>query len=107
MNLRFRTGLVMAVVALLAGATSFAQSSGEAIYKEKCVNCHGANGLANSGVSKLMKVKPVTDPEIRKLTEAEMIQLVRTGVGKMQAYKGELTEAQIKDSVDFFRRFLK
>jgi len=31
----------------------------------------------------------------------------RDGVGKMQAYKGELTETQIKDSVDYFRTFLK
>jgi cytochrome c6 len=97
----------MAVVALLAGAAGFAQSPGEAIYKEKCANCHGSNGLANSSVSRLMKVKPITDPEIKKLTAAGMIQLTRDGVGKMQSYKGELTDAQIKDSVDYFRTFLK
>jgi mono/diheme cytochrome c family protein len=107
MNPRFRTGLVLAEVVLLGCTASFAQSSGEAIYKEKCVNCHGSNGLANSGISKMMKVKPITDPEVKKLTEPGMIQLTRDGVGKMQAYKGELTETQIKDSVDYFRTFLK
>jgi hypothetical protein len=55
----------------------------------------------------MMKVKPITDPEVKKLTEPGMIQLTRDGVGKMQAYKGELTETQIKDSVDYFRTFLK
>jgi mono/diheme cytochrome c family protein len=97
----------MLAAAVTLGCAGFAQSSGEAVYKEKCLNCHGGNGLANSGVSKLMKVKPITDPDVRKLTEAEMIQMTRDGVGKMQAYKGGLTEAQIKGSVDYFRTFLK
>jgi mono/diheme cytochrome c family protein len=98
---------MFAVVVSLAGVAGFAQSSGEAVYKEKCLNCHGPDGMANSGVSKLMKVKPITDAGIKKLTEAEMIQLTRDGVGKMQAYRGVLTDAQIKASVDHFRTFLK
>ncbi len=85
----------------------FAQSSGEAIYKQKCLNCHGTDGLASSGIGKIMKVKSVTDPEVKKLTEAEMIEMVRNGCGKMQPYKDELTKAQIKGSVDYFRTFIK
>jgi mono/diheme cytochrome c family protein len=54
-----------------------------------------------------MHVKPLTDPEIRKMTEAEMIEMTRNGIGKMQAWKGELTDAQIKGSVAYFRTFLK
>ena len=103
----FRRGIVLAAVVFFAGATGFAQSSGEAIYKEKCLNCHGTAGLANSGVGKLMKVKPITDPEVRKLTEAEMIEFAQNGSGKMQAYKGELNNAQIKGTVDYLRTFMK
>jgi len=54
-----------------------------------------------------MKVKPVTDPEVLKLTEPQMIQMVRVGIGKMQPYKGDLTDAQIKGSVDYFRTFMR
>ena len=102
-----RASLVLAAVAALACAMGFAQSSGEAIYKQKCQNCHGPDGMANSGIGKVMKVKPVNDPEVKKLTEAEMIDLARNGMGKMQPYKDELRGAQIKASVDYFRTFIK
>jgi len=102
-----RTFTLIAVAASFACANVFAQSSGEALYKQKCLNCHSANGLATSGVGRIMKVKPVTDPDVMKLTEPEMIQRVHDGVGKMQAYKGDLTDAQIRSLVDYFRTLMK
>ena len=94
-------------IASLACAGSIAQPNGEEIYKQKCLNCHGVTGLANSGVGKAMKVKPATDPDVKKMSEAEMIDAVRNGAGKMEAYNGILTEAQIRTSTDYFRRFVK
>jgi len=102
-----RSFITFAAVASFACAAVFAQTSGEALYKQRCLNCHGANGLAGSGVGRIMKVKPVSEPEVMKLTEPEMIQMVHNGAGKMQPYKGDLTDAQIKGSVDYFRTFMK
>jgi mono/diheme cytochrome c family protein len=102
-----RSFTILAVAASFACGAVFAESSGEVIYKQRCLNCHGTNGLANSGIGKIMKVKPVTDPEVMKLTEPEMTQMVRVGGGRMQVYKGDLTDAQIKGSVDYFRTFMK
>jgi mono/diheme cytochrome c family protein len=107
MNNTIRSSVVLAVVASLACVVGFAQSSGEAIYNQKCLNCHGPDGLANSGMGKAMKVKPVNDPGVKKFSEAEMIDLARNGMGKMQPYKDELSSAQIKASVDYFRTFIK
>ena len=102
-----RSFAIFAVGASFACAAAFAQSSGEALYKQKCLNCHGTNGLANSGIGRIMKVKPVTDSDVLKLSEPEMVQMVRDGAGKMQAYKGALTDAQIKGAVEYFRTFMK
>lgn len=107
MKSRIRCIQVLALGGCLACAGSFAQSSGEAIYKQKCLNCHGAAGLANSGVGKVMKVKPVSDPDVKKMNEAEMIAVVRNGEGKMQAYKDSLTAAEMRASVNYFRMFVK
>lgn len=107
MTKRIRSVVVLAAVLSLAGAAGFAQSSGETLYKSKCLMCHGAKGLAETPAAKAMKVKPVTDPEVRKFTEEQMIEAVRNGMGKMQPYKGKLTDAQIKDVVTYFRTFLK
>ena len=106
MRMLFRSAVTAMVVILLAGSVSFAQS-GEALYKSKCQMCHGEKGLADSGAGKAMKVKPATDPDVKKLNEAQMVDAVRNGMGKMQAYKDKLTDTQIKDAVDYFRTFVK
>jgi len=107
MTNRARVSLVSAFFLLLTGASSFAQSSAEATYKAKCQMCHGASGMADSPAGKSMKVLPVTDPAVKNMSEAKMVEAVRNGMGKMQPYKDKLSDGQIKDVVAYFRTFLK
>ena len=107
MSRTIRSLAALAAVVLLAGAVSFAQSSGEATYKAKCQSCHGAEGTPNPGIAKAMGVKPASDPSVKSMTEAEMVAITTDGKGKMPAYKGKLTDGQIKDAVDYFRTFAK
>jgi cytochrome c6 len=103
-TIRFQVTLAAAV--LLACAVGFAQS-GEATYKAKCANCHGAAGIPTPGMAKGMGVKPVTDPAVKSNTEAKMIAITTNGAGKMPAYKGKLADAQIKEAVAYFRTLAK
>mgnify|MGYP001553328353 CR=1 FL=1 len=106
MNVQLRlAGLVLLATATVVPVV--AQNSGAEVYKSKCQMCHGVSGMAESGAGKAMKVKPITDPGVKKMSEAEMVGAVQNGMGKMQAYKGKLTDAQIKDAVAHFRTFLK
>ena len=107
MSKSIRSQVALAAVLSLASALGFAQSSGEALYKAKCQMCHGATGMADSGAGKAMKVKPATDPDVKKLNEAQMIEATKNGMGKMQPFKDKLTDAQIKDAVGYFRTFVK
>ena len=107
MTKMIRSQVVLAVAVSLASAVCFAQSGGEATYKSKCLGCHGAAGLAETSVGKALKVKPVTDATVSKMPEADMIGAVKNGMGKMQAYKDKLTDAEIKDAVSYFRTFIK
>jgi len=95
------------LMVMLAGSVSFAQSSAEALYKSKCQMCHGEKGMADSGAGKAMKVKPISDPEVQKMNETQMVDAVKNGMGKMQPFKDKLTDAQIKDVVTYFRSFAK
>jgi mono/diheme cytochrome c family protein len=97
-----RSQLVLALVVSLAGAVGFAQSAGEATYKAKCQSCHGATGTPSPAMAKMMGIKPASDPEIKKLTVDQMIAAVKSGKGKMKPVAG-LTDAQIKDSVTYYR----
>ncbi len=98
-----RMGAVLATAVLFAGAAGFAQSSGEATYKAKCQSCHGAQGVPNPGIAKMMGVKPVSDPVVKAHSAADMVAITTSGKAKMPAFKGKLTDPQIKDSVDYFR----
>jgi cytochrome c6 len=106
MNKTIRFQVALAAILLLAGAVGFAQSGG-ATYKAKCQMCHGSSGIPNPGMAKMMGVKPVTDPAVKKMSEAQMIAATKDGMGKMQPFKGKLTDAQIKEAVDYYRTFTK
>ncbi|HET7103193.1 MAG TPA: cytochrome c [Terracidiphilus sp.] len=98
-----RNGMVFAAAICLAGSVGYAQSAGEALYNAKCKMCHGARGAADTPTARMMKVLPIDSAEMRKLSEADMIKATTDGKGKMPAYKGKLTDAQIKDVVVYFR----
>jgi len=105
MKKSLRTQAALLAVVIISVGAGFAQ--GADTYKAKCQMCHGAAGLADSPAGKAMKVKPITDADVKKLTEAEMITATKNGMGKMQPFKDKLTDAQIKDAVAYFRTFLK
>ena len=96
----------MALVALFAAATmtpASAQAPGMDTYKAKCQSCHGAEGTPNPGIAKAMGVKPANDPSVKSISEAQMIADTTNGKGKMPAFKGKLSDAEIKSSVEYFR----
>ena len=102
MRKTIRSLAVLAAAVCMAGSMGFAQSSGAAAYKAKCQTCHGATGTPSPGIAKAMGVKPVSDPEIKKLTADQMIAAVKNGKGKMKPIAG-LTDEQVKEVVAYFR----
>jgi mono/diheme cytochrome c family protein len=92
---------LLTLATLLSGAAATAQP-GDALYKTKCQSCHGASGTPNPSLAKLLGIKPVTDPDIQKLTVDQMAAAVRNGKGKMKPVPG-LTDAQVKDVVAYYR----
>lgn len=103
MTSAIRSLVVLAATVCLAGSVGFAQSAGEATYKAKCQMCHGVNGAADTPTAKMMKVKPVSDPDMKKLSADDMIKSTTDGKGKMPAFKGKLTDAQISEVVTYIR----
>lgn len=102
-----RMSSALAAIILLSGVVGFAQTSGEATYKAKCQSCHGAQGVPNPGIAKAMGVKPAGDPAVKSESEAEMIAITANGKAKMPAFKGKLSDSEIKASVDYFRTLAK
>ncbi len=86
---------------------SYAQSVGADTYKAKCAMCHGADGLGNTPAGKNLKAASFKDPEVVKVSDADMIAVVQKGKNKMPAYTGKLTDDQIKATVAYIRTLQK
>jgi cytochrome c6 len=91
---------------LAAGTVSFAQD-GAATYKGKCQMCHGATGMADTPAGKSTKAHPFNDPDVVKMSDADLIAITTNGKNKMPAYKGKLTDAQIKDVIAYIHTLQK
>ena len=104
-----RAAAILLLAASIAGP-AFAQTSGADTYKTaspKCGMCHGADGLATTPAAKSMKVLSFKAPAMLKASDAQFFASTKNGKGKMPAYNGKLTDAQIKDVVSYIRTLQK
>ena len=104
--MRKGTILVVAAALILCGLPVYADATpdGAAIYKAKCAMCHGADGKK---VNKAMNVRDLTSAEVQKLTDQELHDVIANGKAKMPAYKGKLSDADIKALVVTIRDLAK
>ena len=103
---RLRMTAFILLAASITGP-AFAQAPGADTYKAKCASCHGADGLAATPMAKAMKVLSFKAPEMIKAPDAEFIAVTKNGKGKMPAYTGKLSDAQITDVISFVRTLQK
>ena len=96
----------ISMIVLIVSST-MAIAQGPDVYKSKCQSCHGATGVPDPQVAKYVGVKPVTDPEVKSMSLEKMIAVTTKGSNQMPAVKGQLTDAQIKDSVNYYRSLMK
>ena len=94
------------VLAFLLNGTARADDSA-ALYKSKCAACHGADGTGNTTVGKALKIRDFHDPEVKKETDSELIEITTKGKNKMPAYGNTLKDSQIKDLVAYIRELAK
>ena len=95
--------LALVVTPLLADGTP----DGAAIFKAKCAMCHGPDGTGQTAMGKSLKIRSFASAEVQKQTDAELINIVTNGKGKMLAYKGKLTAEEIKTVVGHIRSLKK
>ncbi|HTW45170.1 MAG TPA: cytochrome c [Acidobacteriaceae bacterium] len=98
---------VIGSMAALMAATAASAQTGADVYKSRCQMCHGADGSGNTPAGKAMKAIPFKSPDLVKKTDAALIAATESGKGKMPAYKGKLSDAQIKDVIAYIRTLQK
>jgi cytochrome c6 len=80
-----------------------AAESGADLYKSKCAGCHGADGSKS-----MMGSKPLNGADVQGMSNAQLEEVITNGKGKMMpAYKGKLTDAQIKELATYIHTMKK
>ena len=92
--------ILVCFVVAVTGA--FAADTTQNLYKSKCQGCHGADGHA-SAIGKKLGARDFQDPNVAKMSDEELIKVTTEGKNKMPAYKGKLTDDQIKDVVKYIK----
>jgi len=100
-----RLAVILCVATLVT--PGFAQSSGVDVYKSKCVMCHGADGSGSTPAGKALKAASFKDAVLIKATDSDLVAAATKGKGKMPAYEGKLSDAQIKAAIGYIRTLQK
>jgi mono/diheme cytochrome c family protein len=101
-----RIALLCFVLALVLPPIATAQSAAD-LYKSKCQACHGPGGVPSDGMAKSMGIKPLGGADVQGMSDSDLTGSITNGKGKMPAFKGKLTDAQIKDLVGYVRGLKK
>jgi len=73
-----------------------------ATFKAKCAMCHGPDGKGGK-----MGTRDFASAEVKAETDAQLTDIITKGKGKMPAYGGKLSDADIKGLVDHVRSLAK
>jgi len=113
-NARTFITAVLVFVPLL-GSVVFAQElrgspkGGETLYRQHCLRCHGEAGDGRGPEAKHLVVPPANfhTAKHRMRTDVELFIAIQDGVlfSPMHAWRGKLTDEQIKDLVAYIRFF--
>ncbi len=89
--------------------TSSSVVTGQSIFSQNCVQCHGENGFGDGPMAATLNPPPA-DFHARHLddhTDLQLFQWIQNGIPgtAMPAFKGKLTDDQIWNLVNFVRSF--
>jgi len=105
---RARWAILPALMALVFCGSMRAQDA-PTLFKSKCAACHGADGSGNTAIGKSLGAKDLGSADVQKQTDAQLTDSITNGMagGKMPAYKGKLTDDDIKGLVGYIRSLAK
>jgi len=91
----------------LPSATIDELASGRKIYATSCANCHKENGTGGEVTIEGTKLNPedLTSAKIKGFPDDKMLRIIMNGLEDdgMPAFKGKLSEGDMRDVVKFIR----
>jgi mono/diheme cytochrome c family protein len=94
----FFTGLTLLVVSIVQANPGPDSAAGLATFRTKCAMCDGPDG-SGSEVGKSMNVPDLRSPEVQKLHDAQLAQIISDRKGGMPSFKNSLSTDQVHSLV--------
>jgi mono/diheme cytochrome c family protein len=95
-------GLMFFVVSIARATPAPDAAADSATFRGKCVMCHGPDG-GGSEVGKTMHVPDLRSPEVQKLPDTQLVQIISDGKGGMPPFKNSLSQDQVHSLVGYIR----
>ena len=105
-----RTSRTLAMILLgvaICPSWVFAQGDAAALFKSKCVLCHGEDGSGSTPSGKALKAKDLRTEDTQKKSDAEITDVITKGRNKMPAFGQKLKPDQIQQLVAYVRQLGK
>ncbi len=93
---------IAVVVLVVLSLPAHAQNASDALYKSKCVACHGPDG-SGSATGQKLGVHDFHSADVQKQTDAELTAIIANGKNKMPSYGKTLKAADIAGLVAYIR----
>jgi len=96
--------LFSAVVVLTFSNLAWSEGSGGgAIFKAKCVLCHGADGTGDTPLGKQLQAANLHSKDVQKKTDAELHKAVHDGGANMPPFGEQLSDEEITQVIKYVR----
>ena len=102
MLLTLFVGLTLFLASIVRADPGPDSAASSAAYRTKCAMCHGPDG-SGSEVGKSMHIPDLRSPEVQKLPDAQLAQIISDGRGGMPPFKNSLSAEQVNSLVAHIR----
>lgn len=93
----------LVIILALASLPLQGQTNPLETYKQKCAMCHGEDGKGQTAMGKKMNLRDLGSPEVQKMSDQELYDVVAKGKNKMPGYETQLGAERVKALVQYMR----
>jgi len=80
--------------------------SAKSLFQSKCAVCHANDGSGNTAKGKELKVRDFRSPEVKKMTDAQLYEIVAKGKGKMEGYEKSLGKEKVQMLIEYCKEYM-
>jgi cytochrome c6 len=82
-------------------------NNGATTFQEQCAGCHGPDGKAQTDTGKKIGAADLTSEDVQKMSDSEVMKVVKNGNKKMPAFGDKLSNDELKAVVAYIKELGK